>query len=92
MKMKKIRLIIIFAALIMYHLQVYAQQMSAAEAAMVAKTELRYSKGIDVSIVTTYQFDSTGHTLLYEVVTDAGINVLISGNKKCIHIFSPIKQ
>ena len=84
--MKKIRLIIIFAALIMYHLQVYAQQMSAAEAAMVAKAELRYTKGIDVSIVTTYQFDSTGHTLLYEVVTDAGINVLISGNKKCIPV------
>ncbi len=84
--MKNKGLLFLLAVLTINHLQVFAQQISADEAEVVAKTELRYTKGIDVGIVTTHHFDSIGHTLLYEVVTDVGVNVLVSGNKMCIPV------
>jgi len=52
----------------------------------VAKSELLFTKGIDANITEVYQFDSNGHTLLYEAVSDRGVNVLVAGNKLCLPV------
>ncbi|MBR3959811.1 MAG: hypothetical protein IKJ81_07180 [Bacteroidales bacterium] len=46
------------------------QQVTIEEAIAVAKTELLYTKGFDVNVIDVHQFDSNGHTLLYENVSD----------------------
>lgn len=63
-----------------------AQQVTIEEATAVAKAELLYTKGFDVNVMAVHQFDSNGHTLLYEVVSDRGINVLVAGNKRCLPV------
>ena len=75
--------IILITVLICWRMA-YSQQVTREEAINVAKTELKYTKGITVNITDVYQFDSNGHTLLYEVVSDRGINVLVTGNKLCL--------
>lgn len=62
------------------------QQIDRTEAEIVAKTELLITKGIDVDVVTTHSFDSLGHTLLYEVVTDGCMHVLVTGNRLCMPV------
>ena len=57
----------------------------------MAKTELFYTKGVNANITNVHQFDSNGHTLLYEVVSDRGINVLVTGNKKCLPVVGRYK-
>lgn len=77
--------IILITVLICWRMA-YSQQVTREEAINVAKTELKYTKGITVNITDVYQFDSNGHTLLYEVVSDRGINVLVTGNKLCLPV------
>ena len=69
----------------------FCQQVTREEATAVAKTELFYTKGVNANITNVHQFDSNGHTLLYEVVSDRGINVLVTGNKKCLPVVGRYK-
>jgi|GEM_PF-3535924 ABC-type transporter Mla MlaB component len=52
------------------HIKPNCQQVTYQEAIAVAKSELRYTKGLFVEITDVHTFDSNGHTLLYEVVID----------------------
>ena len=69
-----------------------AQQVTTEEAIAVAKTELLYTKGLSVEITDVHSFDSNGHTLLFEIVSDAGLNVLVSGNKLCLPVVGRYKS
>ncbi len=60
--------------------------MTRDEAAAVAITELLYTKGVVAEVTDVHQYDSNGHTLLYEVVCSNGNAVLITGNKQCIPV------
>ncbi len=64
----------------------FSQQVTREEAVAVAKAEILYTKGLSVNIANIHQFDSNGHTLLYQVVSDIGINVLVTGNKLCLPV------
>ncbi len=70
---------------------IYCQQVTHQEAIAVAKSELLHTKGLYVEIANINTFDSNGHTLLFEVVSDAGMSVLVAGNKLCLPVFGRYK-
>lgn len=82
---------IILSFLFVFCGNVLCQQVTREEAVDVAKAELLYTKGLTVNITYIHQFDSNGHTLLYEVVSDRGINVLVTGNKLCLPVVGRYK-
>lgn len=70
----------------------YCQQVTRQEAIAVAKSELLHTKGLSVEITDVYTFDSNGHTLLFEIVSDEGLSVLVSGNKLCLPVLGRYKS
>lgn len=64
------RKILIIIVLLLCYSSMFCQQVTREEAIAVAQTELLYTKGVVATITDIHQFDSNGHTLLYEVVSD----------------------
>lgn len=65
--MKKTVLILLLTCLFF---SISAQQLTRSEVIAVAKAEMLYTKGINTEVSSIYSFDSNGHTLLYENVSD----------------------
>ena len=65
--MKKTVLILLLTCLFF---SISAQQLTRSEVIAVAKAEMLYTKGINTEVSRIYSFDSNGHTLLYENVSD----------------------
>ena len=63
------------------HIKPNCQQVTYQEAIAVAKSELRYTKGLFVEITDVHTFDSNGHTLLYEHHRPAETNQRIETTK-----------
>lgn len=65
--MKKTVLILLLTC---HFFSISAQQLTRSEVIAVAKTEMLYTKGVNTEVSSIYSFDSNGHTLLYENVSD----------------------
>lgn len=68
-------------------LSAQSQQISLDEAKMAAITRVANQKQISRSTIlvsdVAYYNNDNGNTLIYEIVTDKGVTVLLSGNRKC---------
>lgn len=68
-------------------LSAQSQQISLDEAKMAAITRVANQKQISRSTISVsdaaYWNNDNGNTLIYEIVTDKGVTVLLSGNRKC---------